>query len=50
MDGSGAGKGAYKTGVAVGDYDNNGYLDLYVTSFGPEHPLQEQRRRHVQPT
>ena len=35
VDGSGAGKGAYKTGVAVGDYDNNGYLDLYVTSFGP---------------
>lgn len=28
-------KGAYKTGVAVGDYDNNGYLDLYVTAFGP---------------
>ena len=26
---------AYKTGVAVGDYDNNGYLDLYVTAFGP---------------
>jgi len=36
VDGSGAGKGAYKTGVAVGDYDNNGYLDLYVTSFGPD--------------
>ncbi len=35
VDGSGAGKGAYKTGVAVGDYDNNGYLDLYVTSLGP---------------
>ena len=35
VDGSGAGKTAYKTGVAVGDYDNNGYLDLYVTSFGP---------------
>ena len=33
--GDGAGKGAYKTGVAVGDYDNNGYLDLYVTAFGP---------------
>jgi hypothetical protein len=30
-----AGKAAYKTGVAVGDYDNNGYLDLYVTAFGP---------------
>ncbi len=27
---------AYKTGVAVGDYDNNGYLDLFVTSFGPD--------------
>jgi len=34
VDGSGAGKTAYKTGVAVGDFDNNGYLDLYVTSFG----------------
>jgi len=33
--GDGAGKSAYKTGVAVGDYDNNGYLDLYVTAFGP---------------
>ena len=29
------GKGGYKTGVAVGDYDNNGYLDLYVTAYGP---------------
>ena len=35
VDASGADKGAYKTGVAVGDYDNDGYLDLYVTSFGP---------------
>lgn len=26
---------SYKTGVAVGDYDNNGYSDLYVTAFGP---------------
>jgi hypothetical protein len=36
VDGSGAGKGAYKTGVGVGDYDNNGYLDLFVTSLGPD--------------
>lgn len=35
VGGEGAGKNAYKTGVAVGDYDNNGFLDLYVTSFGP---------------
>ena len=27
---------AYKTGVAVGDYDNDGHLDLYVTAFGPD--------------
>jgi enediyne biosynthesis protein E4 len=26
---------AHKTGVAVGDFDNDGHLDLYVTAFGP---------------
>ena len=26
---------AYKTGVAVGDYDNDGDSDLYITAFGP---------------
>jgi hypothetical protein len=26
---------AYKTGVAVGDYDNDGRLDLHVTALGP---------------
>jgi enediyne biosynthesis protein E4 len=30
-----AGARVYKTGVAVGDFDNDGYLDLYVTAFGP---------------
>lgn len=29
------GSRAYKTGVAVGDYDNDGWLDLYVTALGP---------------
>jgi hypothetical protein len=32
--GDAAGAAAYKTGVAVGDYDNNGTLDLYVTALG----------------
>jgi enediyne biosynthesis protein E4 len=27
---------AHKTGVAVGDYDNDGFLDLFVTAFGPD--------------
>jgi enediyne biosynthesis protein E4 len=31
-----AGKG-YDMGVAVGDYDNDGYEDLYVTGYGANH-------------
>jgi hypothetical protein len=33
--GEGAGKAAYKTGAAIGDYDNDRFPDLYVTAFGP---------------
>ncbi|MCY3775311.1 MAG: CRTAC1 family protein, partial [Candidatus Aminicenantes bacterium] len=29
-----AGNGSYGMGVAVGDYDNDGWLDLYVTNYG----------------
>ena len=29
-----AGNGNYGMGVAVGDYDNDGYPDLYVTNYG----------------
>jgi hypothetical protein len=29
-----AGNGNYGMGVAVGDYDNDGFSDLYVTSYG----------------
>jgi hypothetical protein len=32
---TGANAKSYKTGVAVGDVDNDGWLDLYVTAFGP---------------
>ena len=29
-----AGDGNYGMGVAAGDYDNDGYPDLYITSYG----------------
>ena len=28
---------AFSMGVAVGDYDNDGYVDLYVTGYGANH-------------
>ena len=31
---SGRGIAGYPQGVAVGDYDNNGFADIYVTNFG----------------
>jgi len=32
---SGIRHGAYGMGACAGDYDNDGWVDLYVTSFGP---------------
>jgi hypothetical protein len=33
---AGVGLRAYGMGVAVGDYDGDGHLDLFVTAFGPD--------------
>lgn len=33
---AGVGDTGYGTGCTIGDYDNDGYLDLYVTNFGPD--------------
>jgi hypothetical protein len=30
------GNGAYGMGVAVGDYDNDGYDDIYISNYGPD--------------
>jgi hypothetical protein len=39
---AGVGYPGWGMGVAVGDYDNDGWDDLYVTCFGPDHLYRNQ--------
>lgn len=43
-DGSGADVSGYGMGVAAGDYDNDGDVDLYVTNLGPNVLLRNDGR------
>ena len=40
---SGAADGVYGMGAAVGDYDNDGFADLYVTSYGGNRLYRNKR-------
>ena len=37
----------YGMGIAVGDYDNDGFTDLYVTNYGGNTLYRNNGRRHV---
>ena len=37
----------FSFGVAAGDYDNDGYEDLFICNAGPQHAVPQQRRRHL---
>lgn len=40
----------YGTGVAVGDYDNDGWRDLFISAVGPDHLFHNDRGRFVDVT
>ncbi len=44
---SGLGISLYGLGVAVGDYDNDGFDDIFITARRPEPSLPQQRQRHI---
>jgi len=41
-EGSGLARTGYTQGAAVGDFDNDGYPDLYVTAYGGNHLFRNQ--------
>lgn len=47
---SGAGVQSYGMGVVVGDADNDGWADLYITSFGRDRLLRNEHGRFVDVT
>ena len=44
---AGVAAGGYGQGVAVGDYDGDGFPDLYVTQYGKCILVSQQRRRNL---
>ncbi len=42
-DGSGLGDAEFGMGVAVGDINNDGFPDVYVTNYGPDHLYLNQK-------
>jgi hypothetical protein len=48
--GAATGQGSYGQGIAVGDYDGDGWLDLYVTAVGPNVLLRNREGRFEEVT
>ncbi len=44
---AGVGSRGVGMGVAAGDYDNDGFIDLYVTNLGPQRSVPKQGGLHV---